>query len=258
MTIVASVKVHDGIVLGTDSMTQVFGTDAAGNSGFVKAYDHAQKLFPLGSLPIGVMTYGSGNLGPRSVGSYIAEFSRTKLQSGEVKDVSDTLFQFLRDAHATAFAQLSPEKRPPLGVFIGGYSTNKPLAEEYEFVLPGSDAAKAVRPMAQFGAAWRGIALPFTRAFTGFDQRLHQDLLRLGVKEQDIIVLSQKYSTPIMFDGMPVQEALDFVVFILETTINFAKFEVGVAACGGPLWIAAITAASNSFQWIRAHELRAE
>src|SRR2546427_1881445 len=45
--------------------------------GLVKAYDHAQKLFQIGNLPVGVMVYGSGNIGPRSV----ADRKSTRLNS---------------------------------------------------------------------------------------------------------------------------------------------------------------------------------
>jgi hypothetical protein len=49
MSIVVSVKVHDGLVLGAESMTQLWGSDAQGNSGIVKTFEHAQKLFQLGT-----------------------------------------------------------------------------------------------------------------------------------------------------------------------------------------------------------------
>lgn len=73
MTIIASVKVHDGIVLGADSMTQLIGQDAEGKAGFVQSYQHAQKLHQIGSFPIGVMAFGIGNIGPRSIGSFVSE-----------------------------------------------------------------------------------------------------------------------------------------------------------------------------------------
>jgi hypothetical protein len=55
MTIVASVKVRDGLALGTDSMTNIVST-TGGARNVLKTYSNARKLFQLGDWPIGVMT----------------------------------------------------------------------------------------------------------------------------------------------------------------------------------------------------------
>ena len=75
MSIVASVKVHDGLVLGADSMTQIIGKDEAGKVGFIQNFQNAQKLFQF-SDRIGVATYGVGNIGPRSIGSFVSEAAK--------------------------------------------------------------------------------------------------------------------------------------------------------------------------------------
>ena len=62
MTIVASVKVRDGLILATDGMTQIQGR-VAQPPGVLKSYENARKLFQVGELPIGVMTFGLGNIG---------------------------------------------------------------------------------------------------------------------------------------------------------------------------------------------------
>jgi len=257
VTIVASVKVHDGIAMGADSMTQIWGTNAEGQNGLIKAYDHAQKLFPIAGSPVAVMTYGIGNIGPRSIGSFIVEFARGlgKPPQVQVKEIADGLFTLFQKAHEAAFGQLEAAQRPALGVLLGGYSTGQPWAEEWEFILPTSGSPQPVRPREVFGAAWRGVAVPFNRTFFGFDPRLAQDLSQAGLQQDAIMTLSQKYATPVVFDGMPVQEAIDFVGFILQTTINSARFEVGAASCGGPLWIGIITP-DEGFKWIERHEFQ--
>lgn len=257
LTIVATVKVHDGIVLGADSMTQIWGTDAKGNSGLVKAYDHAQKLFQVRDLPVGVMTYGIGNIGPRSIGSFIAEMSRVHVTGPLApQEVAKKLADILSAAHKQAFGKLKPEQQPLLGVLLGGYSATSPLAEEWEFQLPAIPVPQPVRPPDQFGAAWRGVALPFNRLFMGFDPSIPQELAQAGLKQNVVDQVLKKFTTPVQFDGMPVQEAVDFAAFIVETTTNYAKFWVGAASCGGPMWIAAITR-DGGFRWIKRHELQA-
>jgi hypothetical protein len=80
------------------------------------------------------------------------------------------------------------------------------------------------------------VPAPFTRLYRGLDPRIEPELVALGVKADDLSRIKEKYVAPIVFDGMPVQEAIEFTAFILRTTIGMSKFEAGIASCGGPLW----------------------
>jgi hypothetical protein len=57
VTIIASAKGRDGLILGTDSMTRIQAPTV------LNAYSHARKLFRVADTPIGVMTDGLGNIG---------------------------------------------------------------------------------------------------------------------------------------------------------------------------------------------------
>ena len=93
MSIVASVKVYDGIVIGADSRIQVTGVKRGGQKAFFQTFNHATKLFPIQDLPIGVLTYGTGNIGSRSVASYVFEFTNQLDDEKEltVQEVADQL-----------------------------------------------------------------------------------------------------------------------------------------------------------------------
>lgn len=54
---------------------------------------------------------------------------------------------------------------------------------------------------------------------------------------------------------MPVQDAVNFAVYILETTIGWTTFAVGAPATGYPLQVATITP-DNGFTWVAKPELR--
>jgi hypothetical protein len=83
MTIVASVNVRDGLVIATDSMTQISIPPAPGEPPqWAKAYSNARKLFQVGDLPMGVAAYGLGNLGPRSVERLVYDFINDALSRG--------------------------------------------------------------------------------------------------------------------------------------------------------------------------------
>ena len=169
MSVVATVKVYDGIVLGAESMTQVTAV-ISGQQQLIKAYEHAQKMFHVGKFPIGLLTYGIGNIGRRSIESFVHEFSRseTALLSGpnqhvNVQQTADRFFHFMQDHYSQAFGAMPAAQQPPLGFLVAGYSEGEHLASEWEFALPQSTAPQAVRPQNEVGASWRGVGSPFSR-----------------------------------------------------------------------------------------------
>jgi hypothetical protein len=253
MSVVACVKVYDGIVLGSESMTQLWGPTSPGATGFVKAFSNARKLFKLGGSKFAVLAYGIGNLGHRSVESYMEEFSERKNNdqlTGE--QIANALLSFIRTPYNAAFDALPADKKPVMGFYIAGYAPNQHVGTEWEFVLPQDANARQSRPDNQFGASWRGVAVPFSRLHFGVDPRLISTL-QTGGMPQDMINRVQdaakQLESPIVFDGMPLQDAIGFCRFILETTINVCTYEVGVPVCGGPLHIAIVTRAAG-FSWI--------
>lgn len=257
MSIIASVKVHDGIALGADSASQIFGKDPQGQVGVIKAFQNAQKLYQIGELPIGVGTYGIGNLGPRSIGSFILEFGQDIKLHDSVERVAIELYKFILTEYDSVYGNIAPESKPELGFLVGGYSSNQPLAEEWEFTIPKDAAPKKVRESNRFGASWRGISLPFTRLHRGVDPRLLPELKKAGIQDEtldQIKTVANGMSMPVVFDGMPLQDALDFLSFILRTTIDVSRFEPGQPACGGPLTTAVITK-GKGFQWISEPKL---
>lgn len=264
MTIIASVKVRDGIVLATDSMTQISTRLETGEVRVIKAYSNARKLFQIRDLSIGTMSHGIGNIGPRSIENLVLEFSRRLdelvAQPWTVEAVARGLYGFIRGIYDEAFQGLTNEQRERelvLGFFLSGYSPKAVFAQEWEFVLPRATDVHRVRQDEAFGSSWRGITLPFERLYNGFDRRIVDALREAGVAGEVIqrTLSIERWRMPIAYDGMPLQDAINFAVYILETTIGAATFEVGVApTCGGPLQVATILP-DTGWQWIRQPEL---
>lgn len=250
MTIVATVKVRDGLILATDSMTHV-----QSGAQFLKAYENAHKLFQIGDRPVGAMTFGLGNIGNRSVESLMLEF-RSKLGNRRaVSTITQTLFDFIRSCYDAQFGNTPADEKPDLGFIVAGYSPGKPFAEEMEFVLPRDAKPSAIRGLEDWGALWRGIELPFTRLWKGLDPRLYDRMQARGLSVPDIEADIQDLETPVMYPGMPVQDAINFAKYILNATIGYAEFSVGVPACGGPLQLATILP-DEGFAWVRKPEYR--
>jgi hypothetical protein len=234
VTIVASVKVRDGLILATDSMTQIYGqAPDEPKPKFLKGYENARKLFRVGDLPIGVMTYGLGNIGQRSIEGLMLEFSASILGNRKkMEAVAEALFDFIKAKYEEqGYAR---GKNPPnLGFYVAGYSPNGHFPEEWEFLLPQDSSARQVRAAQDFGANWRGVDHPFTRLWKGFALRIPNRLAQTGMKPKEINEIIGDLEAPALYDGMPVQDAVNFAAYILRVTIGYTEFSVGPSACGG-------------------------
>ncbi len=265
MSVVATVKVYDGIVLGAESMTQLTAV-INGVPQLVKSYENAQKLFHVGNLPVGVLTYGLGNIGKRSMESFVHEFSRAEAArqaaagnagpaaSDDVGEIAGRFFIFMRDHYNGAFGQTEVSQRPVLGFVVAGYSgdNQQHLASEWEFILPVHDAPVRVRPQDQVGASWRGVAAPFSRLFFGYDPNLENLLIQAGATPAEIQrfrTVAPGLATAVPFDGMPLQDAIDLCRFVIQTTIGWCTYAAGSATCGGPIRLATITRGAG-FDWV--------
>src|SRR5579872_1202137 len=98
MSIVATVKVYDGVVIGAESMTQLLTRVGDGQPVCIKAYSHAQKIFRVGES-VGALTFGGGNIGNRSMESFAHEFSEIeknlpKETDRTVQEVATRLLNF--------------------------------------------------------------------------------------------------------------------------------------------------------------------
>jgi len=266
MSIVACVKVYDGLVLGAESMTQLFGQVAGTpqpQPQFLKAFSNARKLFQLRQGPpgVGVLTYGAGNIGTRSIGSFFDEFAEVVEDNVNmsVAEITNGLLELVRPAYQVQYNQVPLPQQPAIGFYVAGYSPGEHTGSELEFVLPQGEVVNPRAAIAPFGASWRGIGLPFSRLNFGIDPRFWGILAAQGVAPAMIANIQREAATklvsPIVFDGMPVQDAIGFCKFILETTIGVASYELGVPSCGGPLQIAVISR-RKGFRWVAEPEYR--
>ena len=256
MTICVSVRVPDGIVLGTDSMSAVMGNgnNPDGQYGIVKTtYKNARKLAQIGDLPIGVFIYGQANIGQCSVYALIRDFSDRNVHS-TVQGVAEGLSNFFTNKYDELYS--SSSHKPILGLYFAGYSKGSKLSEEWEIRFPRNPTLRKQRQDEDYGVEWRGITTPFMRLYRGYDPEILTFLQASGAEPQHVKKIEEgnEFSTLIAFNFMPLQDAVDFAAFVLRTTIRYNQFEIGSSTCGGILQIAAITAESG-FQWVQEPQL---
>jgi hypothetical protein len=251
VTIVTCVKVRDGLVLGTDSMAHIIRGQQ-----FLRFYENARKLFQVGDLPMGVMSYGLGNLGHRSIESLMREFGESLEGRVSVNTVGKELFAFMKEKY-DALAEGLPDEEglPELGFYLAGYSRGQVFAEEREFQFPRDDEPQVVREKEEFGAHWRGVEPPFFRLNKGYGFLVRERLEGAGMSKEQAGELLDDLEMGVIFDGMPVQDAVDYATFILNTTIGYTRFATDVSPCGGPLQVATILP-DNGYEWLEQPVLK--
>ena len=257
MTIVASVKTRDCLVLGTDSVSTLMGTGPQGQITVFKSYPYTQKLFQLQDYSIGVATWGAGAIGGRSIAGLVADFGASmQVRPQTIQDAATQLNQFISPQYGAQFATLPAAQQQNLGFWVAGYSTGQAFSELWEVIYPGPLGAGAqirqVVPPTTFGVAWNGVQIPFFRLQRGIDPRLESQLVQLGVSAQ--VIQQAKQATQglemqVIYDSMPVQQAIEFCRYVLNTTIGYNRFEIGSPLTGEPVQLALITQ-RNPFRWV--------
>jgi len=128
MTIVIAIKINEGIVMASDSATTVFLKREPGN-----VYYNRKKLFNLiKGLPIGILSYGDGEIGDLTTPLLIRKFRRIinknnrtinlNLENLVIRSVAEVFLKFLQTELKNASEQGKSQDHQLIGFFIGGYS----------------------------------------------------------------------------------------------------------------------------------------
>jgi hypothetical protein len=279
VTICVSVKVSEGLVLAADSTASVQGTfqDTKGQntSGILKTYDHVRKLSHIKDYPIGTLTWGTALIASRSVESLIKEYEYSlpsleeeyeKIQEQRmqgrvgyekryqysVKDIAEGLFDHIKAYYANEFG--NQDDKPPLGILVSGYSSGEFFPEQWVLNLATSEEMEQMRPdnngKPSFGANWFGLTDAINRLHFGRDDQSINILANhFQVAPEEIKGLLKPLEYPVLFDGMPLQDAIDYATYLVNVVIGRFRFVIGAPLCGGEIDVSVIT--PNEFTWIK-------
>lgn len=269
MTIAVSLKVHDGLVLAADSAQTMLAVDPATRSQqVVNVYNNANKVFNLvKGRPIGGITWGAGNIGQASISTLVKDLrlrfmgldtNRSDwrlLDSYTLQEVAAQTREFLYEEHYQPTFDGAPS-RPPLGFLVAGYSAGSDLAEEWLISIDeqGQCPEPILLNQGTVGLNWFGDPEAITRLLLGYGSGLPMVLKDAGLNDDQIstVLLKARQMLPAyLYDAaMPIQDAIDLVVSLVETTIQFSRFRPGAATVGGPVEVAAVTKHEH-FKWVR-------
>ena len=242
MSFVITVYVPEAIVLAADSRMFLGCTNAAGAAIQTPATDSNNKLFLLqkrdaeggnASRPVGVTTHGDATLVGRAIESHIKQFSYQSLTvTDDVLTVKDKLLAYVRGIATTA----------NLGFQVTGFRTENGVEVEHVWVLDISGNASTrvnVQPgttNTSFGAYWGGEPDVMARL-------VNCTQVRQGTQQVNVT------PCPVLFDIMTVQDAIDYALYAVRTTIDTMRFEARLKTVGGPIDCLLMT--PGSAEWIQ-------
>ena len=256
MTIVIAVKVNEGIVMASDSATTVVLKGKGGN-----IYYNRKKLFNLiKGLPIGIVTYGDGEIGDLTIPLLIRKFrrvineERSEIQINQqnfvMKNVAEEFLKYLNKELHDAIEGGKLQDHDIIGFLIGGYSTEADVPELWEVEIKNfRDSLNE-----QQGYSWRGQGEIIQRILFGHCTRLGSILinhrLSSNVVKSILHQCKQNLSADMIVNTMPIKDAIDVAQFLMHTTIKYYRYRSGQSLVGGSIDIAVITR-EKGFQWIQ-------
>jgi hypothetical protein len=259
MTVIVSVKINDGIVMATDSVTSY----ASGIT-----YQHAIKIVNLvKGLPIGAMVTGNGGIGNESIETLLKDL-RQRFQG---EDAAYPTWKvdpnnYTMESIVTQLREfIWTEKAQPQGAGISmqirvcGYSSGRPLPEVWDVEITDHDCLvpKVVQAETHCGLLWAGDYEAINRLVLGVPGDLVPAVMtEFGMSMEDAIaardrIIPHLYHQLVM-SSMPIQDAIDLARFLVETTAGYVKFALnrGSKTVGGPIEIAAITK-HEGYKWVQ-------
>ena len=243
MSLVIAVYVPEGIVMASDSRQSVTveGKAPEGKSFKVETVnsDAITKTFLLEKHQIGISNFGQDLLSGVPIASLVKRFIEEALAPGDnVETVPRKLVDYFRKSFPNA----------DVGFHVAGYKKEGKSSVPYIYschVSRNDVGRRNIKPdgSLSYGAAWSGQ----TDILTSI-------LIPVVVKDEkgnDKVIRSP---APIIWDAMALQDAIDFAIYAIRTTIDTMRFQARPKNVGGPIDVLVLT--PDEAKWIQRKELR--
>lgn len=238
MSFVITVYVPTGIVMASDSRQSITIEGKTPDGKPVPkiettSSDFVYKTFLLSKQRVGINTFGDSLLGKITVESHIKRFAEEVLDDDDdVNTIPTKLIEFFRrdfpqaDSafHVAGFKRVDRKSIP--FVFFCHVGKNRVQRQN---VAPDTD--KIV-----YGATWGGQA----------------DIIASLVQPAQT-----QPKPPIIWDAMTIQDAIDFAIYAVRTTIDTMRFQARLKNVGGPVDVLLLSA-DEPPRWIQRKEYRGE
>lgn len=256
MTIVIAIKINEGIVMASDSATAVFPEGKLDN-----IYYNRKKLFNLiKGLPIGIVTFGDGEIGDLTIPLLVRKFRRIiNDKDGEIqlntrnlvmRNVALKFLKFLKIELHNAKEEGNLQSHQIIGFLIGGYSTKADVPELWEVKIENFRDFI----IEQQGYSWRGQGEIIQRILYGHCTKLGSILKNHNLTDEIIKSIlnecKQDLRAKMIINTMPIKDVIEVAMFLMQTTIKYYRYRSGFSLVGGSIDIASITR-EKGFRWIQ-------
>lgn len=260
-------------MFGADSAATVFEPKGE------RVYTNAEKIVNLHKrLPIGMVTYGLGGIGGRSVTSLAKDLRRffmaevegresfhldegTYTVEGIAQDVRNYFFEELYRDQIVPAVEAYNEKAdedakvayPTMGFIVGGISAGSAKSEVWLVEIgPGGTCGE---PTLQWGSdvdgviVYKGTGEALDRLLAGTTMHAWNALQEQGLTDDEIGSLLVD-PAPLAQGSMPIQDAIDLVEYLASVVAGYLRFSAGPDVVAPPIDLAAITA-HERFKWVK-------
>jgi len=208
---------------------------------------------------VGCITWGNGSIGNASLATIVKDFrnfyyekNKNLINNGniEIEDISLSFKDFIEKKINNAEGKVDL-----IGFVIAGYSKNKSNPEifQLEFIEKEVKGPKQINKEDPIAISWYGDTEITTRLILGMSSKMPLLLKDAGLnkeKSDEIIqLIHENMQLPIGVPAMPIQDAIDFIEFLVDFNCKMSKFMSGAQTIGGPIDLAVITK-HESYKWI--------
>jgi hypothetical protein len=245
MSFVITVYVPEAIVMASDSRQSITITGQTPDGRKMPpvetvASDFTYKTFLLKKQRVGISVYGNSLLGKVQMESHIKRLEEEKLSEGDSVDkVVDKLTSYFKERFPDA----------DTAFHIAGFKKEKGASIPHVYACHvGKKEINRVNfnpsvNQVMYGCSWGG----------------QSDIISTILKPYQILGPDNKPIPaprfPIIYDSMNVQDAVDFAVYGVRTTIDTMKFQARVKNVGGSIDVLLLMPEEE--KWIQKKELHA-
>jgi len=242
MSLVTVTYVPEGIVMASDSRqwVKIEGKTPEGKDFRVETIssDAVMKTFLLEKQQVGISNHGQDLLNGVPMASYIKRFIEEELVAADdVTTIPEKLVGYFKKSFPNADA----------GFHVAGYKKEAKSSIPYVYrchVAKNMVERRNVKPDGPlaYGASWSGQIDVLTSIISP-----------VMVKDEKGANKVIRASAPIIWDAMTLQDAIDFSIYAIRTTIDTMRFQARPKNVGGPIDVLVLTPEES--KWIQRKEL---
>lgn len=242
MSLIIVSYVPEGIVMASDSrqVVTVQGKTPEGKEFKVETVnsDAVTKTFLLEKQRVGISNFGEDLLAGVSIASYIKKFIEEELTGADdVTTIPKKLVEYFRKSFPDA----------DTGFHVAGYKKEGKVSIPHVYhchIARNSVDRRNIKPdgALSYGATWSGqidIIAAIVNPVKVKDDKGNEKVVRAPA--------------PIVWDAMTLQDAIDFSIYAIRTTIDTMRFQARPKNVGGPIDVLVLT--PEEAKWIQRKEL---